>query len=86
MHTHSIHSDKNKNCAFPLKICVLNELFIRSLFYVTCLSYLVFNIFRSVSFSCKNYKHGRRKGNFIFSKDITAGVCLDLLQFFLITD
>ena len=68
---------------FPLKReCSLNEMFIRSLFYVTFVSHLVVKIFRSVSFSCKNYKHGQKKGNFIFSKDFTSDVCLDLLGFF----
>ena len=56
--------------------------FIRSLFFVTYLSRLVVKIFGSVSFPCKSYKHEGRKRNFIFSKDFTSDVWLDLYGFF----
>ena len=38
---------------------VLNEMFIWSLFYVTCLLDLVTEMLSTVSFSYKNYKHGK---------------------------
>ena len=40
---------------------------VRSLFYVTCLSHVVIS-------------KDEEKGNFIFSKDLTTDICLDLPQ------